>query len=124
MGLGLARAGSLVAKVPNCIVIGFTIGIAVTVAFSLVEEALGIPKNSGAYPGFWPKLLYVHEHVGDVNGDALTPALATLMCMLLMQFSVFMPAALMSLVFSTILAQTVWKEKHLTNIYDSYGHIS
>src|SRR6187399_3203822 len=42
MAMGLARLGRLVAKVPHSIVVGFTIGIAITIALSQIGELLGL----------------------------------------------------------------------------------
>src|SRR5215203_800928 len=42
MALGLARWGRIVAKVPHSIVVGFTIGIAITIAMSQMGEILGL----------------------------------------------------------------------------------
>ena len=42
MIMGVARLGRLVARVPNSIVVGFTIGIAVVIALSQVEQVFGL----------------------------------------------------------------------------------
>merc|ERR1719238_1755879 len=122
--LALLRVGKLVSKVPHCIVVGFTIGIAVTIGFSVAEEALGLEKTV-AYEGVWKKLVYIHENIGHMNGHALVIALATLISIQFsMHFSVLIPAGLLAIACSAILAQTVWSEKHLKSIFDSYGHIA
>jgi len=121
--LAMARAGSVVSRVPRCIVVGFTIGIAVTIGFALAESALGI-ESSGAYYGFWPKLVHIYEHLDTMNVYALTIAMGTLIFTKGSSYvSVFIPGALIAIVASTILAQTVWSEKKLDNIFDHYGDI-
>src|SRR6186713_975997 len=40
--MGMARLGRLVAMVPNSVVVGFTIGIAIVIALSQVEQVLGL----------------------------------------------------------------------------------
>ncbi|MCL4855324.1 MAG: hypothetical protein KJZ78_28510, partial [Bryobacteraceae bacterium] len=42
MGFGVVRLGRIVAKVPHSIVVGFTIGIAITIALSQIGEVLGL----------------------------------------------------------------------------------
>jgi MFS superfamily sulfate permease-like transporter len=117
------RACNWAAKIPRCIVVGFTIGIAVTIGFAFAEEALGI-ENSGAYSSVWLKSRHIYEHIGKVNPYALMMAAGTLICMQsLLYVSLLIPAPLLALICSTILAQTVWSEKHLHNIADVYGHI-
>jgi len=139
IGLGLARVGTLVAKVPYCILVGFTIGIAFTIVFTFADEALGIPtmaipKNETLtlqpvnphIPGdaLWPKLGHVHKHIWDVNPYALFLAIGTMISMqLLGRISVFIPSAFMAMVLSTLLSQTVWQDKELRTIFHNYGHI-
>ena len=45
MGLGLGRMGRIVAKVPISIVVGFTIGIAVVIAVSQLEQVVGLTTS-------------------------------------------------------------------------------
>ena len=47
MLMGVTRLGRLVAKVPHSIVVGFTIGIAVTIAMSQIGEVLGLKVKMG-----------------------------------------------------------------------------
>lgn len=127
LSLGLARIGTLVSKVPQCIVVGFTIGIAVTMVFALVEDALGIEKSGSLgqrHNGFWPKLVHVSDHIGDMNVYALAIAVGTLaLSKGLAHVSVLIPGALLAIILSTLLAETAWSEKHLKNILDNYGPI-
>lgn len=148
IGLSLARVGSLVAKVPNCILVGFTIGIAFTIAFGFAEEALGLPEFKAAtgvnvtnrqsgqiyqtshhltvnphMPGetLWPKLEYLQKELGHINAYALLLTIATAVCMqLFARISLFIPAVLILI---TLLCQTLWKDKELRTVFDNYGHI-
>jgi sulfate permease, SulP family len=45
--LGLARAGTLIAKIPESVILGFTAGAAVLIIASQVAPALGISRSSG-----------------------------------------------------------------------------
>jgi len=134
IALGLSRLGALVAKVPSCILVGFTLGMAFTLAISNVEEALGYVQTDmhkvdthalgGGVP--WPTREYVWSHHAPVNWYALTLALVTLICMqLLNRLSAFISSvlALVALVLPAIVAQTVWKDKGLRNVFDHHGHI-
>jgi len=131
VGLSLARKGNLVAHVPNCILVGFTLGIAFTIAFALLEDALGIPR-AGVHTvnphilgdAVWAKLAHVQEHYEHSNGYALFLTMATLVCMqCCVRISVFIPAALVSILVATTMTHTVWKDKELRTVFDSYGHI-
>ena len=47
VSMGVARMGRFVARVPHSIVVGFTIGIAVTIALSQLGEVLGLKAKLG-----------------------------------------------------------------------------
>ena len=61
MIMGVARLGRLVARVPNSIVVGFTIGIAVVIALSQVEQIFGL-KAKLDY-GFIAKMKGIAAHL-------------------------------------------------------------
>src|SRR5688572_15591483 len=54
MLLGIARFGRIVARVPHSIIVGFTIGIAVTIALSQAGEVLGLTATMGY--GYFDKM--------------------------------------------------------------------
>src|SRR6187549_2529811 len=47
VSMGVARMGRFVARVPHSIVVGFTIGIAMTIALSQLGEVLGLKAKLG-----------------------------------------------------------------------------
>src|SRR5574343_1125793 len=68
--LGLLRLGTLVRYVPVSVVIGFTNGIAVLIAFSQVRDLLGL--DTGPWPAdFFNQTATVYRHLGDTNPWAL-----------------------------------------------------
>ncbi|HMP80446.1 MAG TPA: SulP family inorganic anion transporter, partial [Pirellulaceae bacterium] len=67
--MGLARLGRLVAKVPESIVVGFTIGIATVIALSQLEQVLGIHAKFGH--GLFNKIRGVLEHVDGIDFYAI-----------------------------------------------------
>jgi len=91
MALGLSGLGKLAKWVPHSIVVGFTLGIAVTIALSQIGEVLGIgaelegylkqslqdPQASIPGYGFFLKLRVIGEHLGEYRGEALLLALVT-----------------------------------------------
>jgi MFS superfamily sulfate permease-like transporter len=122
MCLGLARLGRIVALVPHSIVVGFTIGIAVVIATSQLGEMLGLPNKLGS--SFSAKLSGVADQIGLINWCALAIALGTfLIIRLLLKVSVFVPAPLIALGVSVLVAQTIWDGKGLVLIKDRYGDI-
>ena len=122
IAIGLARLGRIVALVPNSIVVGFTIGIAVVIAMSQAEQILGL-KAKLAY-GFFPKIRGIAEHISEVNLYAVCIAVLTFaVTKFLLKMSKYAPAPLIALGIATLLASTVWADRGLSLIRDKYGAI-
>ena len=122
MLMGISRLGRLSSRVPHSIVVGFTIGIAIVIALSQAGEILGI-KSSLGY-GFSDKLAGIWANLGDVSIYAIVIGLATFaITKLVMKISIYLPAPLIALGISTLIASTVWKDKGLTLVKDKYGSI-
>lgn len=122
MVMGLSRLGRLSALVPHSIVVGFTIGIAIVIALSQIGEVLGIKAKLGY--GFFDKIQGIASSLSEVNLYAIIIGLATFaVTKTLLKVSVYIPAPLVALGVSTILAATVWKDKGLTLVKDKYGSI-
>ena len=122
IGMGLGRLGRIVAKVPNAIVVGFTIGIAVVIAMSQVEQILGLKAKLGY--GFFSKMRGVVEHAGEANLYAILIAVMTFaVTKLVLKVSKYAPAPLIALGLATLLSSTFWADQGLTRIIDKYGAI-
>jgi MFS superfamily sulfate permease-like transporter len=120
--MGLARLGRIVALVPNSIVVGFTIGIAVVIAMSQVEQVLGL-KAKLEY-GMLAKLKGIAQYAYQVNVYAIAiAALTFVVTKLLLKMSRYAPAPLIALGAATLLASTIWADKGLSLIRDKYGPI-
>ncbi len=121
--LGLFKAGQFIAKVPFSIVVGFTIGIAVVIAISQIEVALGL-KSSGNYTSFTAKITAIFSNLGDISIYAVVIAVGTfIMVKYMLQVSKFIPAPLIALGIATIMSGTVWANADLMTIKDKYGDI-
>jgi SulP family sulfate permease len=69
--LGLLRIGSLVRHIPHAVTVGFTAGIAVTIAASQIKDFTGL-RLSGAEPSLLlPKLQALAAALPTLNGWAL-----------------------------------------------------
>lgn len=120
--MGLGRLGRVVALVPHSIVVGFTIGIAIVIAFSLFDEVLGLPEELGYK--FISKITGVWPYIYDINVYAVLIALLTFVTTkYLLKLSVYIPAPLVAVAVSWSLASTVWADKGLTLVSDKYGKI-
>jgi SulP family sulfate permease len=122
MVMGLLRAGRIVALVPHSIVVGFTIGIAVTIALSQVGEVLGL-KAALPYK-FFEKVGVIAANLGEISIYAVLIALVTFaITKILLKVSVYIPAPLIGIGVGTLLASTIWADKGLTLVKDKYGAI-
>ena len=122
MIMGLSGLGKYARLVPNSIIVGFTIGIAVAIALSNIGEVLGLTQDIRG--GFVEKMKLIAAHIGEFNGYALFLALLTfLMTRYLLKISVFIPAPLLALGLCTLLAGTVMSGQGISVVADKYGTI-
>lgn len=122
MFTGLARKGKVVTLVPHSIVVGFTIGIAVVIAFSQMVEVFGFKEKIGY--DFIGQIQKTIHYIGDTNMYALIVALSTFaICKTLIKISTFIPAPVFGLGLGWLAAATFWKDKGLVLIKDKYGSI-
>jgi MFS superfamily sulfate permease-like transporter len=94
--MGVTGMGKLANFVPHSIVVGFTIGIAVTIALSQVTEVLGLPELKNAK--FLAKVEHIGNHVGQFKSAAMLLALVTFLCThVLLKISKYLPAPLIAI---------------------------
>jgi MFS superfamily sulfate permease-like transporter len=122
MAMGLARLGRLVARVPHSIVVGFTIGIAITIALSQIGELLGLKAKLGYR--FFDKIQGIAANINDLNLYALVIGLATfVITKYLLRISPYIPAPLIALGVCTAISATAWAGKGFILVRDKYGAI-
>lgn len=122
MLLGLAKAGRFVQKVPHSIVVGFTIGIAFTIAMSQAGEMLGLRVSLPK--AFIPAMKMIAAHFHEMNPYAVLLALLTfVVTKSLLKVTVYVPAPLISVGIGTVIANTAWKSHGLVLVKDKFGAI-
>jgi sulfate permease, SulP family len=122
MALGLAGMGKFGKLVPNSIVVGFTVGIAVVIAMSNLGEILGL--KVALQGSLLNKLGVLAQNVGEVNPSAALVALVTFgITIALLRISIFFPAPLLALGAGTLLARTLLAGQGITSIGDRFGKI-
>jgi MFS superfamily sulfate permease-like transporter len=120
MALGVARAGRIVSKVPHSIIVGFTIGIAVTIALSQAGEILGIKARLGY--SFLDKINGIRDNIGDLSLYTIAIGLITFaITKLLIKVSPFIPSPLVAIGVSTLLTLTLWRDKGVVLVHEHYG---
>jgi len=122
MLMGLFGLGKIISLVPYSIVVGFTIGIAITIAMSQIGEVLGLKAKLGH--GFLHKLEVIFSNLHEFNVYALLLALGTFFIIkYLLKISIYIPAPLIAIGIGTLLSSTVLAEQELTLIRTEYGSI-
>jgi SulP family sulfate permease len=122
MLMGVARMGRLVAKVPHSIVVGFTIGIAVTIAMSQIGEVLGLNVKLGY--NFADKMVALASYWSSANIYAIAIGLGTfVITKYLLKVSPYIPAPLIALGLASLVSSTIWAGKGLKLVRDQYGAI-
>jgi len=81
---GLLRAGSLIAYVPEAVVNGFTIGIAIVIAASQLKDFAGI-EAAGLPADFLPKMAALWAARASANWTALAVGAGTLAAIVLLR---------------------------------------
>jgi SulP family sulfate permease len=84
LAAGLARAGSLVRHVPEPVIHGFTMGIAVVIAASQVKDLLGLPIAS-VPADFLPKMAAIWAAIGGVSWASLGIGVATMVLIVVLR---------------------------------------
>jgi SulP family sulfate permease len=81
---GLLRAGNLIAFVPEAVVNGFTIGIAIIIASSQLKDFFGL-AGAAMPTAFLPKLTALWEARGSLEPTAALTGLAALLAIVLLR---------------------------------------
>jgi len=122
MLMGLFGTGKFVKQlVPNSIIVGFTVGIGVTIALTNLDSILGVQFEGSGVLGV---LNGIAANLGNINGAALFIGLMTfLVTRYLLRVSIFIPAPLIALGIATVLGATLLQGSGLTLVADQYGAI-
>lgn len=131
MLMGIFGLGKYAKLVPNSIIVGFTVGIAVAIALSNFESILGIEsfadllgEDEDLTGGLWHNLAMAYENIDKINLWSVSLGLATFVLTKgLLRISIFIPAPLLAIATSTILAATVMSGKGVILVKDIYGSI-
>ncbi len=117
--LGWGKVGNLV---PHSIVVGFSIGIAVTIALTQFGEVLGL--KTAVSGGFFTKLQIIGENLNQTNGAAMFLGLLTFVIVRsLLKVSIYIPAPLLALGIGLLLSSTILAGSDLTLIKTKFGEI-
>ncbi len=119
----LFRLGRFFAYVPHSIIVGFTIGIAVTIAVSQVPNVLGEINPAGKH--FLDKLQQVPDMFKNAHAHALLLAMFSFFFIRKMnKISVYIPAALIAMLVCTFTANQIWHDHLIPLVSTQYGDMA
>lgn len=125
--LGFLGAGKYAKLVPNSIIVGFTIGIAVAIALTNFKDILGLQSFSkllGSESGVFNKISYALDNLSIINPWAILIGIMTfVVTKVLLRISIFIPGPVIAMTTATVLASTLLVDKNIILVKDLYGTI-
>jgi len=128
---GVAGIGKYAKLVPNSIIVGFTVGIAVAIAFINLEDILGIEsfkdmlgQDEQIKGGLIHNIQTAFSNLNLINIWSIIIGVGTfVMTRYLLKVSIFIPAPLIAIAAATALTATVLHDKGIVLVRDIYGTI-
>ncbi|MDN8591759.1 sulfate permease [Paenibacillus sp. 11B] len=120
--MGLLKLGVLIKFIPRPVTVGFTAGIAVIIFSGQIANFLGLSRIE-KHEDFWSNMKEIGMHISTVNLYSLLTAGSCLAVILLVpRFAPKVPASLVGLVLSTVVAAFFF-EGQVATIGSSFGAI-
>lgn len=129
--MGIYGFGKYAKLVPNSIIVGFTVGIAVAIALTNLEDILGIEsfkeflgQDEDISGGILHNLYMASHNLHKINvWSILIGVLTFVITKGLLRISIFIPGPVIAMATATILSATVFADKGLVLVKDLYGSI-
>ncbi|GAB3516131.1 SulP family inorganic anion transporter [Emticicia fontis] len=129
--MGIYGFGRFAKLVPNSIIVGFTVGIAVAIALTNLEDVLGIEsfkdligQDEEIKGGILHNLQSAFKNITKVNLWSIFLGLLTFtLAKGLLRISIFIPGPIIAIGVSTLLSATVFADKGVILVKDIYGSI-
>ena len=129
--MGIYGFGKYAKLVPNSIIVGFTIGIAVAIALTNLEDILGIEsfqdfigQDEDIKGGMMHNLFASAQNLNKINLWSVFIGLLTFVVTKgLLRISIFIPGPVIAMALATLLSATLLADKGLVLVKDLYGSI-
>ena len=126
--MGIYGVGKYAKLVPNSIIVGFTVGIAVAIAATNFKDILGLDSFKAllgdSSRSLTEKFKYMLEHLHLINGWSMLLGLLTfLLAKYLLKISIYIPGPVIAMGTATLLAATLLADKKIILVRDLYGSI-
>jgi SulP family sulfate permease len=126
--MGLFGVGKYAKLVPNSIIVGFTVGIAVAIAATNFKDILGLDSFKAllgdSSRSLTEKFTYMMSHLHLINGWSILLGLVTfVLAKYLLKISIYIPGPVIAMGTATLLAATLLADKNIILVRDLYGSI-
>lgn len=129
--MGIFGVGKFVKLVPNSIIVGFTVGIAVSIALTNFEDILGIEnfndflgQDEDIKGGIVHNLTLAIHNINIINPWSILLGVITfVLAKYLLKLSIYIPGPVIAMGTATVLANTVLSDKNILLVKDLYGSI-
>ncbi len=129
--MGIFGFGKYARLVPNSIIVGFTVGIAIAIALTNAEDILGIEsyadllgQDEDIRGGLISNVQSAISNIHKINPWSIALGLLTFfVTRILLKISVFIPGPVIAIALSTVLGATVLADKNIVLVKDIYGQI-
>jgi len=126
--MGIYGVGKYAKLVPNSIIVGFTVGIAVAIAATNFKDILGLDSFKAllgdSSRNLTEKFTYMLDHLHLINGWSILLGLITfVLAKYLLKISIYIPGPVIAMVTATLLAATLLADKNIILVRDLYGSI-
>jgi SulP family sulfate permease len=126
--MGIYGVGKYAKLVPNSIIVGFTVGIAVAIAATNFKDILGLDSFKAllgdSSRSLTEKIKYMLEHLHLINGWSMLLGLLTfLLAKYLLKISIYIPGPVIAMGTATFLSATLLADKNIILVRDLYGSI-
>ena len=126
--MGIYGVGKYAKLVPNSIIVGFTVGIAVAIAATNFKDILGLDSFKAllgdSSRNLTEKIKYMSEHLHLINGWSILLGLITfILAKYLLKISIYIPGPVIAMSTATLLAAILLGDKNIILVRDLYGSI-
>lgn len=129
--MGIFGIGKYAKLVPNSIIVGFTIGIAVSIALTNFEDILGIEnmqdflgQDEEIRGGLIHNLTLAFQNLDIINiWSILLGVITFVLAKYLLKISIYIPGPVIAMTTATVLSATALADKNIILVKDLYGSI-
>jgi SulP family sulfate permease len=126
--MGIFGVGKYAKLVPNSIIVGFTVGIALAIAATNFKDILGLDSFKtllgDSSKSLIERIKFMSEHLHLINVWSILLGLITfILAKYLLKISIYIPGPVIAMGTATLLASTLLADKNIILVRDLYGSI-